>query len=167
MQKDDVEKLLREYRAKKARYTTLTLTADRMQRLLEAEAQNALANDALHAQQYNGMPHGKGKANKPVEDLVLRYVDGYKPENQRNWEDEVRQMMREMVELNTDIQLVDAWLDALNDRERTVVTETLINERTMQSLALASHRLFEHPLTVDSIRGIKRNALKKICEIAH
>lgn len=165
MTQNDVDKLLKEYRTNRARYETLMLTAARQRRLLETEAANALANDALHAQQYKDSPHGNN-ISKPVEDLVLRYMDGYTPENLRDWNSEEAETQKELLELKTDIRYVDAWLGALNDRERTVITEAVINDRSMKELSLCSHRLFVYPLSADAIRGIKRNAMKKIYEIA-
>lgn len=165
MQPNDVDKLLKEYRTNKARYETLILTAERTQRLLQAEADSALANDALHAQQYKDTPHGN-KVSKPVEDLVLRYMDGYMPDTMRDWMAEGAAVQGELMELKTDIRYVDAWLGALNDRERIVITEAVINDRSMRELSLHSHKMFAYPLSADAIRGIKRSALKKIYDIA-
>ena len=75
-------------------------------------------------------------------------------------------MQGELMELKTDIRYVDAWLGALNDRERIVITEAVINDRSMRELSLHSHKMFAYPLSADAIRGIKRNALKKIYDIA-
>lgn len=161
----EVDTLLHNYRANVARYGTLSLTADKLSRKLKAEEANALAGEALHAQQYSGMPHGN-KVNKPVEDLVLNFTAGHLPEQLKLWQAEAAALEREMVELKTDICYVDAWLGALTDKERTVITETLLNDRSMREVAFHSHKLFAYPLSADSIRGIKRQALRKIYDIA-
>lgn len=165
MTQNDVDKLLHDYRTNVARYETLSLTVEKHRRQLETEEKNMLANEAMHAQQYDGMPHGN-KIGKPVENLVLNSTAGYIPEQMRLWIAEANEMSREMDELKTDIRYVDAWLGALNDKERTVITEAMINDRSMREIALNSHKLFVYPLSTDSIRGIKRQALKKIYNIA-
>lgn len=165
MDRTEIESLLKNYRVNKARYETLILTAQRMQRMIAAEQQNALAANALHAQSYSGMPHSN-RVGRPVEDLVIRFMDGFVPEQLADWMAEDTAAQRELMDLATDLRLVDTWLAALNERERTVIEECMINDRPLKELSLKSHRMFDYPLSVDTIRGIKRAAMNKICDIA-
>lgn len=165
MTEETVNTLLEGYRSNLARYECLAMTAETHRRQLEAEERNALANDAMHAQQYDGMPHGN-KISRPVEDLVLRHTSGQVSEQIKLWRAEEAEMRAEMMELKRRIRYVDAWLNGLSDKERLVMEEVYIKGYTMPEVAYHSHKLFLNPVTVGTVRGIKRQALKKIYDIA-
>lgn len=165
MQPCEIDKLLSDYRVNKARYDHLYLEAMTMMLQINAEAIRAIANDSIHAQQYNDMPHGS-KVSKPVEDLALRYMDGHLPDVLKGWMQESEEMQRELRELETNILYVDTWLGALSDKERAVITEHMIEGKTLKEMELTSSLKFGYHMTAVGIRVIKRKALQKIYDIA-
>ena len=165
MTQNDVDKLLLNYRTYQARYSHLYLEAMNMALQINAETRRALAADAMHAQQYKDTP-ASGRISKPVEDLALRYMDGYMPEALKAWLDESEAMQRELRELETNMAYVDTWLNALTDKERLIITEHMLNGRTLKEMEIVSTRLLGYHMTADGIRGVKRKALHKIYDIA-
>ena len=165
MQPKEVDNLLENYRANKARYNHLYINAMNMTVQINAEARKAIAGDAIHAQQYKESPPG-GRLSKPVEDLALRYMDGHIPDVLKGWMKESEAMQKELMELETSIVYVDAWMDALNEKERMVITEHMLDGHSLKELEIASTRKFGYHMTADGIRGIKRKALNKIYDIA-
>jgi DNA-directed RNA polymerase sigma subunit (sigma70/sigma32) len=165
MQPCEIDKLLSDYRVNKARYDHLYLEAMTMMLQINAEAIRAIANDSIHAQQYNDMPHGS-KVSKPVEDLALRYMDGHLPDVLKGWMQESEEMQRELLQLEKSILYVDTWLGALTEKESMVITQHMIDGHTLKELELTSARNFGYHMSAEGIRSIKRSALKKIYEIA-
>ena len=165
MRQDDVDKLLTDYRTNQARFNHLYIDAMNMALQINAETRRAIACDAMHAQQYREMPPC-GKVSKPVEDLVIRYMDGHLPVTLKGWMKESEDMQRELRQLETNIVYVDTWLDGLTEKERMVITEHMLDGRTLKELELNSVKLFGYHMTADGIRGIKRKALQKIYDIA-
>lgn len=165
MKQDDVDKLLTNYRANQARYNHLYLEAMNMAVQINAEARRAIAGDAMHAQQYKEMPPS-GRVSKPVEDLAIRYMDGYVPDVLKGWMAESEEMQQELRRLETSMAYVGTWLGALTDKERMVITEHMLDGHSLREMELTSSRKFGYHMTVDGIRGIKRKALQKIYDIA-
>lgn len=161
----DVDSLLGNYRANKARREHLYIEAMDMAMQINAEARKAITGDAIHAQQYKDTPGG-GRVSNPVEDLALRYMDGYVPETLKGWLSESENMQRELRRLEANVAYVDAWLGALNDRERMVITDHMLDGKSLRELEITSVRRFGYHMTADGIRGIKRKALQKIYDIA-
>lgn len=166
MTRDKVENLFESYRDNRARLEHLRIESADLLKQINAEARNALANDAIHAQQYSGMPH-TGAINRPVEDTVLRYDGGYQNPTIRGWLDDHARMMEEIYQLERDIGYVDAWLGALDAKARTVLeNHSPIGLMSWPELAAASVRLLGEYKSVSGLRTIKRQAMSKIFDIA-
>ena len=165
MKSEDVDKLLLEYRTNQARFNHLYLEAMEMALKINAETRRAIANDAVHAQQYKDTPPG-GRVSKPVEDLAIRYMDGHIPDVLKGWMAESEAMQTELRQIETNIVYVDTWLGALTDKERLVITEHMLNGRTLKEMEIVSTRMFGYHMTAEGIRVVKRTALQKIYNIA-
>lgn len=165
MKPEDVDKLLLDYRTNQARFNHLYLDAMNMAMQINAEARRAIVGDSMHAQQYKDTPHS-GRVSKPVEDLAIRYMDGYMPDVLKGWMAESEEMQRELRTLETSIVYVDTWLGALTEKERMVITEHMLDGHSLRELELTSTRRFGYHMSADGIRGIKRKALQKIYDIA-
>lgn len=165
MQPKEVDKLFAEYKSNKARYNHLYLEAMDMTVRINAETRHALANDAVKAQKYSDLP-ASGKISKPVEDLALRYVDGYVPDSLGNWMRESEAMWAELRDLDISITYVDTWLEGLSVKERAIVTAHEINKRSWADISSTSAREYGVHLGVSALQMIKRSAMKNIYAIA-
>lgn len=165
MKPEDVDKLLKDYRTNQARFNHLYLDAMNMTMQINAEARRAITSDAMHAQQYKDMP-SCGRVSKPVEDLAIRYMDGYVPDVLKGWMAESEEMQRELRKLETSIVYVDTWLGALTDKERMVVTDHELDDISYREISYASTRKFGYHMSADGIRKINHKALQKIYDIA-
>ena len=155
MKTSDVDKLLNDYRTNQARFNHLYLDAMNMAIRINAETRRAIASDAMHAQQYKEMPPC-GRVSKPVEDLALRYMDGYIPDVLKGWMAESEAMQTELRELETSIVYVDTWLGALTEKERIVITEHMLDGHSLRELEITSAKKFGYHMSADGIRSIKR-----------
>lgn len=161
MDKKAVDRLLNAYRMNTARRDFLRAEIAQLEQGIMVEEMPEI--HAIRAQSYDVRTAG-GAQTSIVETLALS--DGYASATADAWKDELKQMQREYAALEHDCRVVDLWLGALNDREKTVITEHIINGRSMREMAVFSHKYFPYPLSADTVRGIKRSAMKKIYEIA-
>lgn len=165
MDRQNVDALLAEYRENQARYNHLYIDAMDMVRKINAEARKAIANDAVHAQQYKDSPPS-GQISKPVENLALRYADGYMPGTIKAWMAESEEMQRELRDLETDIVYVDTWLGGLKEHERIVVTASRIDGLKWPEIAQKSKELFGEYKSDSTLRHWCKVAMGKIYNVA-
>ena len=165
MNPEQVNEKLENYRASRARLEHLKMEAEELLRQIQIEAANAAANEAIRCQQYTGMPHPSG-VNRSVEDAAIRYADGYSGQLARQWENERAEMLREVGVLERSVRYVDTWLSALEEKERVVVTNHIIDKVSWNELSAMSRSLFGYHMSVSGLRSIGREALRKIYDIA-
>lgn len=165
MQQQDVDKLLTDYRENVARYNHLHLEAMDMVIRINAEARRAIAGDAIQAQQYRDTPPS-GRVSKPVEDLALRYMDGYMPDTLRDWMAESESMQRELNELQKNIAFVDTWLSALTATEKAIVQASRIDGLRWSDISLKSQQMLGEYRCERTLRNMCKVAMTKIYNIA-
>lgn len=166
MAPERVKELMSSYRANRARLDHLRIESADLLKQINAEARNALANDAIHAQQYTGMPH-TGAVNRAVEESALRYTDGYQSPLVKGWMQDHERLMDELYQLERDVGYVDAWLCALDAKERVVIeNHKPVGLLSWPELAASSKRLFGEYKSQSGLRNIAREAMKKIYAIA-
>ena len=165
MSPDAVRTHLTNYRANQARYNHLYLEAMTMAMQINAEARKALANDSMHAQQYNDMPKGN-QLTKTVEELAIRYADGFIPETLRDWMEESEAMHTELRQLETSIAYVDTWLGGLGETDRIIVTAHDVDDLTWPEVAINSPRLLGYHMSPDGLRKRHQKAMQQIYDIA-
>jgi len=165
MQPSDVDKLLTDYRTNQARFNHLYIDAMNTALQINAEARKAIAEDAIHAQQYKDSPPS-GRISKPVEDLAIRYMDGYVPDVLKGWMEESEAMQTELRELETNIMLVDTWLGALSDSERVIVRANKIDGLKWPDITRKSKDLIGEYRSDRTLRSMCKCAMSKIYNIA-
>lgn len=166
MSPEKVNELLDNYRQNCARLDHLRIESADLLKQINAEARSALANDAIHAQQYSGMPH-TGAINRAVEDTALRYADGYQNPTIRQWLNDHERMMEEIYQLERDVGFVNAWLGALTTQERIVIeNHQPVGLMSWPELSASSKKLLGEHRSVTGLRNIGREAMRKIKTIA-
>lgn len=165
MEPSNVDKLLTDYRTNQARFNHLYIDAMNTALRINAEARRAISDDSIHAQQYNDMP-SCGRVSKTVEDLAIRYMDGYVPETLKGWMAESEAMQTELRELETNIMLVDTWLGALSESERVVVRASKIDGLKWPDITRKSKELIGEYRSDRTLRSMCKCAMSKIYNIA-
>ena len=160
-----VDTMLRGYKGNKARSEHLRLEIERVEQNLLIESNNAIANDAIHAQQYSDMPHGS-EVGRPVEDLVMKYAGGYVPPLVMGLQNELIAMRREYDLCIGCVRYVDAWMQALNEREREVVTLQLIEGLYWSDVLYQLSKKYGLVFSKGGVRNIRNRAMEKICQAA-
>ncbi|MFR6100981.1 MAG: hypothetical protein ACLUO8_00715 [Christensenellales bacterium] len=165
MKPQEIDRLLATYRKNRARVEHLAIEISRMEAELGNQEKTAILHDALRAQTY-GNVRKSSSAKKPVEDLVLQYLDGYKPPQLHQWREELESMKKEQQERKQAMRYVEVWIGALTGREQKVVQLKVLDGLTWSELEAMSDMAFGFHITAGGLRKIKRRAMKMIYEIA-
>lgn len=158
---EKVDEYLSTYRRSCARYDSLR----RKLMKNEADVQRALEYAAVKGQQYTGMPHGNG-ATRPVEQLVLDYIDGRLHPQIRLWQEEGDAIRREIRQIESQRAMVDIWLGALRPNERLVVEKKHIDGMSWPEMESVSTRLFGYHMSKSGLKKLCARAMQKIYDIA-
>ena len=164
MKPDQVDAMLHSYKACQARKGHLQNEVAIAERRLEYQRQNAMYNEALGAQQYDGMPHGSG-VNSPVENLIIKYDDGYTPKYIKELARDLQQVHRELFEVRMVIDFVDSWLLSLTERELFVIQQHVIEGRFWKDV-LDEYEVKWGVFSKEGLRKMKKKALNKIYKAA-
>lgn len=166
MSPERIDCLLTNYKPNRARLAHLRREADELRRNIQSEQMRAIETDAIHAQQYSGMPHA-GAINRSVEDTALRYADGYQSPILRDWVRDLNAMEQEIASLEYAVGYVSEWLNELDEEERVVlISHTPIGPMSWRELAAASKRLLGYELSQSGLRKIGEAAKRRIYDMA-
>lgn len=157
--------MLRDYKRCTARRDYLMQAIEYLSKQIETEKGRAMTDEALHGIDMSGMPHGTMPGN-PVESLVLRYASGYKPQYIQYMDADLQQMRDELAEVTTVCKCVEAWMQALNDKERKVVQAHIIHGLSWAEVLPLFRADYSYTSSRDGLRYIQRTALDKIYDAA-
>ena len=167
MTQTTVDAMLRDYKRCMARRDYLQQAIQVLKQQRQFANDKAMEEEALHGVIMNGMPHGSNPGN-PVESLVLRYQSGYKPQYIQDMDADIYVMQDELKEVTMVCNCVQAWLKALNDKERILIKAHVIDGLSWVETVPLLQR--EYPGTFtgsrNGLRDLQRRALEKIYSVA-
>lgn len=164
MSPEQVDQTLANYKRKQARAAHLKSQLAVMERNLENAREAAMSGDVLHGQNLDPTPHGNLPGN-PTESLVLRYLDGYTPIYLKDQEKAVKRAKNELFDCEIAVELVADWMLCLSERERFVITEHILNEKTWREVLKIYEEQFGE-FGQSGLKKLKKRALNKIYEVA-
>ena len=163
---EQVDQMLSQYKNCKGRTGHLELEIARRRAELERRINNLVAEAATETPvREEGMPHGTGVGN-PVERIVLKYADGYIPDDLRAEMEELKSAERELHDKQMVIAYVDAWLSGLNDRERWVIEKNAIENYCWREMVDKLRKEFGEIRSKDSVKRLRDRAMEKIYSFA-
>lgn len=163
MTRDQVDQYLASYRECVGRAGSLQLSLNAKLAEVNQWKNNLIADAALDTpQREEGMPHGSGVGN-PVERIVLKYADGFVPEEIREAEKEAEAMERELESKLKVIYYVEAWLKGLNEREAWMIQHKVIDTDYSWREVIVMYRLqYGEEYSRDALKRMKDRAMEKI-----
>ena len=167
MTRDQVDTMLSEYRKCKGRCGYLEKRLPELELEIEQEKARLIPDAAQESPSMEpGMPHGSGVGN-PVEKIVLRYADGFLPDEIREMVDSYRDMKAELAQGQRVIRYVDAWLEGLAERERWIIIHKVIDSEYSWREVICMYRLqYGEEYSRDALKRIKERAMEKIYSFA-
>ena len=167
MTRPQVDEYLSIYRECVGRVGYLELKLSVMRQDVQKIKDNLVADAALETpQREEGMPHGSGVGN-PVERIVLKYADGFLPEDVIVAEKELAAAEQELDYRQRVVLCVDAWLKGLNEREAWIIIHKVIDSDYSWREVIVMYRLkYGEEYSRDALKRMKDRALEKIYRFA-
>lgn len=168
MQRDRIDTLLTEYRVNVARAEFLTIRVESLTALLSELRANAVYYATSTTPVYSSDPKGAGGVPvSKVERLAMMLAEGRLPGELGDVEKELREAREELSYRRKDIALVDAWLNALQGRERYVLSAHVIDGQVWREVSKGFNERFGETYSRNGLRGILTKAQNKIYSIAN
>ncbi len=160
------EKMLIEYRRNVGRCASLEVAISELRdKIVQRKAAMISELAGPGSQRLDGMPQNPTPGN-PTERAALLAASGYIPEDVALMEREVEEKEAEAGRLRISVRFVEAWLNGLTSRERWIIESQLIDGATYRELNFLYRKQFGEECSKDSLRRLKREAMKKIYEMA-
>ena len=172
MTQEQVNTLLREYRALVGRCGHIDAEIQRLRRAIcAARAQFAADLAAPSVSRLDGMPPG-GQPGSPTERAGLELADGRAFENSdaglevRHMEAEIARLEAEREERQLRVRYVESWLNGLPDRERWVIERHLIDGEIWHDIIQQFNARFSDDISRDRLKRLQTRALERIYAMA-
>lgn len=166
MRREQVTRMLENYRRCAARRESLALEIDMARRQLAAEEARAVENAVLPGKELSA---GRGGGiGDPTARVAVKFASGYRPRYILEMEGDLNRLRDEMEECGAVCRAVDVWLMALSDRERLVIERHVIGGETYAEVLEALSARFPAGAVTspDGIKCLNRRAMDKICAAA-
>ncbi|MBR2800340.1 MAG: hypothetical protein IKE04_05635 [Oscillospiraceae bacterium] len=164
MNREQIEAMIREYRANAGRVAHLETKIRVLEQELRMAMSHMIEDEIMPGHGLDGMPHGTD-VSRQVEEIACRYADGLFP-------DDIRDMQAELIRLRKDrdacaarVSYVDAWLKALNDKQRWIIVHQMIDGETWREIAGRYSDRYGSSVSKDTLKRIRESALAGIMEI--
>lgn len=165
MNQEQVEAMIRGYRANVGRCAHLDAEIRELEQLVRRALASMIENEVLPGIGLDGMPHSHD-ISRQVEEIAVRYADGYVPQ-------EIREMLRRLDALKRDrglyagqLAYVEAWMKGLNDRQRLVLERQMIDGESWRKVAEIYRDTFGDSVSKDTLKRIREKAVASITAIA-
>lgn len=162
---EDVDRMLSEYLTNSATILHLEVRAKELRAAATAAA-DTTAGDLINiAQSWSTDPHGTG-VSQPTERAAIMLADGDPGKRSRAMLAEAEKTERRISELKRQCEYVEAWLRALNDKEKTVVHCKAIQHLFWRETGTYMERQFGVAYSVTGLKKIYHYAMDKVYKIA-
>lgn len=163
---EQVDEMLKGYRAAKGRSAHIDVEIDRLRDKLNRtveEDRRELAD--ITGQRYSSMPHGSECGN-PTEEKGIRLL-GMKtsPEAQRIIQ-EIEELEKLRQRQRITVLFVEAWMKGLTDKEQWLIEKQTIDGVSWKEVSWHYTSAFGHNATTDSLKRMRRAAMEKIYAMA-
>ena len=165
MKPEMVDQCLANYREYSARCTFLEHEIHELRLLADRMRNNAIAESVHITSVMTGMPHGT-EISDPTGRLAIEFADGYTPEHVVQVEKEIKRLDAEYHLKITTVIFVDAWLKALNRRERYIIENKTIGGMFWRELIAGYNKEFGELYSKETMKRIRNAALEHIYKVA-
>lgn len=166
MMPDQVDEMLKGYRAAKGRSAHIDVEIDRLRdklsRTIEADRRE-LAD--ISAQQYSAMPHGS-ECGRPTEEKGIRLLGMKMSEEARRITAQMEELEQLRQRQRITVLFVEAWMQGLTDKEQWLIEKQTIDGVSWKEVSRHYTSAFGHNATMDSLKRMRRIAMEKIYAMA-
>ena len=165
MDREQIEGMIREYQANVGRCAHL----DTQIRELEQGVRRALSvmieEEILPGIGLDGMPHGN-TVRRPTEEVACKYADGYIPEDIQHMQAKLERLAQDREGFANQVSYVDAWMKALNEKQRWIIRHQMIDQESWREIASAYTQSYGEIISKNTLKRMKDRAMDIIVGIA-
>lgn len=166
MTHETVDAMLKEYKYALGRCGHLEAEIRQLDRQIEAAKQDRAADlAAVKPQQITDMPHGTQVGN-PTEKFGLMLASGWESDYIKDLQDKRAELADKLSECKLTVDFVTSWLSGLNDRERWIIEQQIIEARFWKEVQTDYRRQFEEICSKDTLKRLRARAMEKIYKMA-
>ncbi len=165
MTQEKVDEFLGAYLAKSARCAYLRAQKDLLEVELERNERTMVADQVSLSQAISGMPHGSGVGD-PVGNLALKIASGKESVFVTQIRQELETIQKEMTVLEYWVKTVDAWLMALNEKEKRIVKLKRIDSLSWAEVVIEINKGAEFHRSKHSCQRLLDYAMDKVYKAA-
>ena len=165
MQAERITELITQYKSNKGRLAYLCVQISDLEDRMQKEVAYRYVDEVLKPAVIDGMPHGN-QVGRPTENIAVRLADQVPSASMREMQSEYAELCSERRKVEQSVRTVDAWMQALNDKQSWVLRMHMIENVSWRELTSAYHRHYGEWASKDTLKRIKQKALDKISEIA-
>ena len=114
----------------------------------------------------DGMPHGTFTGNPTEQKAMKIMADNYMSDEMRAIQAQIAENRKELAEKAVDIAYVDAWLTGLNERDRWIINQQVIDKVPWRDIAILYQQKYFEARTKRSLQTIRDMAMEKVYQIA-
>lgn len=165
MHRESVDLMLANYRETLARCGFL----EKQIPVLEQKAasmRKTMVEDSIYvAQSLSGMPHGTNISD-PTARVAVKFASGEVTDEVRQIEEEIVQKRCELVQKQTSVAFVEAWLESLNAKERLIIERQVIDKLYWREVVRHYEVSFGEIYSKHALKDMRDKAMQKIYRIA-
>lgn len=158
---ESVDEMLSKYRLCKGKAAHLDIEIMILVKRISDLKRNADVDEAISCVKYDGMPHGSGVSDTTGR-VAVKFADGYKPQYIMENEADLLNLVHEKEAAQACIMFVEAWLAALDDRERYIIEKKDCDGMTWQNIADGFGKQFGLTYSREGVKRIHLKAKRKI-----
>ena len=164
--KAKVDDAIKTYYSDKARAEHLALEIAELERRIKTAVSNLAGDEAgPKAQRISDMPHGTSVGN-PTEELGMKLASGWLPPEVKEMQSDLKSFQFEYSDLMLRVRFVDAWMGALNERERWVIMHQYSQQDTWHNVMTDYQKTYGDFVSKETLKRMRGAAFKKVYRIA-
>lgn len=153
----EIEKLLKEYRRQSSRLQLLILRKEQIQRELERIPDEVKYYNMTDIIEFSPPTN---KINRTIEEAGIKSAEIHK-----DLQSSLHIIIRQIIELEKEIKIVDAIITGLTDRERFVIDKIFFCGLRLYCIPSLFYENFKETVSPKTIKRISREAIEKMEEL--
>jgi len=164
--KSRVDEMLSNYLEHRARCEHLGLEIQEAERTLALMQSEQVEDMISITSRLTGMPGTQEGMSEPTARVATLIADGHKTEHIEKAEEELTKLKKELAEKLPTVVFVNAWITALDTRERYIMENKVLGGLSWKQLVYTFNKQFGDSYSQQGLRKIKDAAMDKIYRIA-
>jgi hypothetical protein len=164
--KDSIDQMFKNYNEYRGRCAHLEVKITETEKIIERLKETLIDDNVRITTHIDGMPPAQKGTSDPTGKLGAKVAAGYESDHIRQAEYDLAAFRQEFEQKAITVKFVNAWLQALDLKERFIIEQKVIGGLSWRQLVFAFNREFGESYSQDGLKRIGQKAREKIYNIA-